>query len=119
MKVDGKGDTFIFPQGDTNVSASAKMPKGGCYFDNIIRQEKIDETNLNGKSDFEEQFQPFNEAILSYYEKTAGDIYKNTEYAIIGIYGGMGLGDAAYLPGPGNKKTPGIKIGRASCRERV
>ncbi|NQT00922.1 MAG: methyltransferase, partial [Planctomycetes bacterium] len=41
------GDIHQYPQGDKSVPASGRMPKGGFYFDDIIRQEPIDEAKLN------------------------------------------------------------------------
>ncbi len=46
---DEEGNIYLYPQGDTSVPASAKMPKGGYYFDALIRQEPIDEKNLDPK----------------------------------------------------------------------
>src|SRR5271166_2083988 len=45
--IDAGGDTLIYPQGDMNVPPSGRMPKGGYFFDSIIRQEPIDDERLN------------------------------------------------------------------------
>ncbi len=45
--VDDNGDLLIYPEGDTSVSASAKMPKSGYFFDAIIRQQPFVEENLD------------------------------------------------------------------------
>ena len=42
------------PEGDTTVSPSGRMPKGGYFFDSIIRQEPIDEERLNPEDNLEE-----------------------------------------------------------------
>jgi hypothetical protein len=109
VKTDSEGDVYIYPEGDTSVLPSAKLPKGGFYFDNIIRQEPFDEDNLHGKSDFKEQFKLFSDEDLKYYETSVNGIYNNTQYAIIGNFGGAGIGDVAHLSGPEMKKTPGIR----------
>ena len=44
---EGSGDTLIFPEGDLSVPPSGRMPNGGYFFDSIIRQEPIDEDNLD------------------------------------------------------------------------
>ena len=36
--VDANGDTLIYPEGDTTVAASGRMPRGGYFFDCIVRQ---------------------------------------------------------------------------------
>ena len=46
IKIDDRGDNLIYPEGDTSVPPSGRMPKGGYFFDCIIRQEPIDEDRL-------------------------------------------------------------------------
>lgn len=106
---DEYGNTYVYPGGDLSVPPSAKLPKGGYYFDSITRQEEIDEDNMNGREDFKEQFKIFSEEDLKYYQKNAESLYKNTQYGIIANFGGAGIGDLAHIPGPGLKKTPGIR----------
>jgi hypothetical protein len=48
------GDILMYPQGDKSVRASAKMPKGGYYFDSIIRQRPIDDAKLDPADNLEE-----------------------------------------------------------------
>ena len=43
VEKDEAGDLLIYPEGDTSVPPSGRMPKGGHFFDSIIRQEPIDE----------------------------------------------------------------------------
>lgn len=52
--VDENGDTLIYPQGDTTVPPSGRMPRGGYFFDCIVRQEPIDEEKLNPEDNMEE-----------------------------------------------------------------
>ena len=40
------GDIVQYPKGDRSAPPSGKMPKGGYYFDTIVRQEPIDESRL-------------------------------------------------------------------------
>jgi len=37
----------MYPEGDRSAKPSARMPKGGYYFDSIIRQPPIDDAKLN------------------------------------------------------------------------
>src|SRR3954469_3788024 len=41
VTVDEKGDTLIYPEGDTSAPASGRMPKDGFFFDAIVRQEPV------------------------------------------------------------------------------
>ena len=45
---------FIYPKGDTTAPPSGHMPKTGYFFDSIIRQEPIDEDNLDPADNLEE-----------------------------------------------------------------
>ena len=42
IKPETNGDILQYPQGDRSVPPSVRMPKGGFYFDDIIRQGPID-----------------------------------------------------------------------------
>jgi hypothetical protein len=48
------GSLVQYPFGDKTARPSGRMPKGGWYFDAIIRQEPIDEDNLNVEDNLEE-----------------------------------------------------------------
>ncbi|MBC7958751.1 MAG: methyltransferase, partial [Vallitaleaceae bacterium] len=107
--VDEKGNTFIYPQGDLSVKPSGKLPKGGYYFDGLVRQEPIDEDHMNGKLDYQDDFEVMNDATLRSIEEQVNYYYNNTDYGInLGNFV-AGLGDFAPLPGPGLKKTKGIR----------
>lgn len=106
---DKEGNLYIYPQGDTSVQPSARMPKGGFYFDNIVRQEPIDEDNLNGRADFADDFQIFTDDILRSIEEQVNYYYNNTSYGLNGGNFVATLGDFASLPGPAIKKPKGIR----------
>lgn len=102
-KTDEMGIEYIYPKGDISVLPSGKMPKGGFYFDNIVRNSQTDEDKLNAREDFTDDFQVFSDEELEFIEKQADYYYKNTNY---GLSGGNFLcspGDFAPLPGPGIK----------------
>jgi hypothetical protein len=44
---DENGDVLMHPEGDTSIPPSARMPKTGYFFDAIIRQEPIEEDELD------------------------------------------------------------------------
>ena len=57
VTTDAKGDTLIYPEGDMTAPPSGRMPRGGYFFDSIIRQEPFDEERLNPEDNMEE-FKP-------------------------------------------------------------
>jgi len=102
------GDILMYPQGDRSAPASAKMPKGGFYFDSIIRQRPIDDVTLNPADNLED-FALVSERDLRYYEKTARELYEGTELAIAAHLPGTAFGDIALVPAPWMKDTKGIR----------
>ena len=103
-----KGDILMYPEGDKTVPASARMPKGGFYFDSINRQPPIEEAKLRVEDNLEE-FQPISDNDLEYYRRQADYLYKNTDYAIVGNFGGTAFGDIALVPAPFLKHPRGIR----------
>jgi uroporphyrinogen-III decarboxylase len=102
------GDILMYPEGDKSVPASAKMPKGGFYFDSIKRQKPIDDTKLNPADNLED-FSLISDEDLKYYEQKANELYKNTEMAIAAGFPGTAFGDVALVPGPWMKDPKGIR----------
>ncbi len=102
------GDIFQYPEGDKSVPASVKMPKGGFYFDSIIRQKPIDEAKLNPADNLEE-FTLISKEDLKYYEQKANELYEGTDLAIAMGLPGMAFGDIAHVPAPGFKDPKGIR----------
>lgn len=105
---DAQGDILQYPQGDMSVPPSAKMPKGGFYFDAILRQHPIDDDKLDIKDNLEE-FGTFSDDYLKWVEQTVGAAYENTNKAILGTPGGCALGDIAMVPGVNLKDPKGIR----------
>ncbi len=104
-----EGDCRVYPKGDKSVDYSAWMPKGGFYFDNHVRQGNIDESVLDGKNDFANDFPVMSDEVVADITAQVEDIYNNTEYGInVGNFM-CGFGDVAALPGPGQKETKGIR----------
>ena len=102
------GDILMYPEGDKSVPASARMPKGGFYFDSIIRQKPIDDAKLDPADNLEE-FQPISDEDLKLYEQRADDLYRNTDLAVVAGFGGSAFGDIALVPGPWMKDPKGIR----------
>lgn len=109
--VDAEGRTYLYPQGDMSVPPAAVMPKGGYFFDNIIRGhvDYDDDDTPDGKADFFDDFGLYTDEQLRNIEETCNDYYNNTEYGLIGGGALAGLGDFAIIPGPANKHPRGIR----------
>jgi uroporphyrinogen-III decarboxylase len=106
-KKDENGDELIYPKGDTSVPPSGRMPTNGYFFDTIIRQEPIDDDNLNVEDNLEE-FAPLEDADLDYL---AGEVerLKDSTRGVMANFGGTGLGDIALVPGPFLTHPKGIR----------
>ncbi|MDR1903342.1 MAG: methyltransferase, partial [Treponema sp.] len=102
------GGLYQYPQGDRSAPPSGYMPKGGYYFDALIRQEAFDEDNPSVKDNMEE-FTPLSEDELRYNQEQAALLRKNTECAVIAGMGGTALGDIAMVPATFLKHPRGIR----------
>ena len=104
---DEKGDTLVYPKGDTSARPSARLPKNGYFFDTIIRQDPIDDDKLDPRNNTEE-FGPVAAEDLDHFERVSKEAAA-TGRAIIASFGGTGLGDIALVPGPGMTNPKGIR----------
>jgi hypothetical protein len=105
--LDQDGGVLIYPEGDTSVSASAKMPRASYFFDAIIRQEAIDDTHLNPEDNLEE-FTYISEADLQHWKSEISK-YKNSKKALVATFGGTAFGDIALVPAMQLKHPKGIR----------
>ena len=109
---DESGKTYVYPQGDRTAEYSAVIPKGGSFFDSVPRERfdwDLDEEDLTPLEDFKEDFSVASDEEARYWEKKSIELYENTDYGIVGMIGGGGLGDAAMIPGPAVKHPKGIR----------
>ena len=104
---DEKGGWYLYPQGDTSVPPSGRMPKNGFYFDAICRQSPIDEAKLDPADN-----------LVEFSELTREDIQPLVDMANAAIRAkkgtilsvpGTGFGDIALVPAMWMKQTPGIR----------
>ncbi len=102
------GDILLYPEGDKSVPPSGRMPKGGFYFDSLIRQPPIDDDNLNVEDNLEE-FGPISDEELEHFRREAERLYAETDKAILANFGGTGFGDIALVPAPWLKHPKGIR----------
>ncbi len=107
-EVESDGDLLQYPEGDRSAPASGRMPKGGFYFDSIIRQPPIDDATLDVGDNLEE-FGPITDADLAYFEREAERLYAGTDKAILACFGGTAFGDIALVPAPWLKNPRGIR----------
>ncbi len=102
------GQIYQYPEGDKSAAPSGVMPKGGFYFDAIIRQEHFDEDNLRVEDNLEE-FKVLGEEEIEYFRKEAERLYDETDKAIVLTAPGCGFGDIALVPAPWLKDPKGIR----------
>jgi len=105
--VDKNGDTLLYPQGDLSARPSARMPRGGYFFDAIVRQEPIDEDRLDPGDNLEE-FVPITNEELDFLESEARRA-RDTGRAVMASFGGTAFGDISHVPGAGLKHPRGIR----------
>ncbi len=105
--VDENGNTYIYPEGDTTVMPSARMPQSGYFFDAIIRQHPIDDDQLSPEDNLEE-FELLNENDLAFWKESTAKA-RATGKAVIAGFGGTALGDIALVPGMQMKNPKGIR----------
>jgi hypothetical protein len=103
------GYTMVYPCGDRGAPYSLHMTPEGSFFDNIYRSPPVDEDNLTPLEDFRENYTLKTEEDCVYWEKESKRLYEETDFAIMGVFGGMGLGDIAEIPGPSVKNPKGIR----------
>ncbi len=104
---DADGSYLIYPEGDAGVPPSGRMPSGGYFFDSIIRQEPIDENDLDPEDNLEE-FGPVDEDTLAYFAVETARA-RETGRPVLASFSGTGLGDIALVPAPFLKHPRGIR----------
>ena len=105
---DENGDILLYPEGDRSVPASGRMPKGGFYFDGVVRQPPLDEDRLNVQDNLEE-FGPISAEDLEYLASEAERLWSTTDKAILANFGGLSFGDIALVPAMNLKHPKGIR----------
>jgi hypothetical protein len=103
------GDLLAYPRGDTSLAPSARMPKGGYYFDAIVRQEPIDEAHLDPDEWVQSMFSLYSQEDLRYLEARAAYLYRYTPWSIVGHLSGGAFGDISHVPAVGLPQPKGIR----------
>lgn len=104
---DANGDILLYPCGDKTVPASARMPRGGFYFDALTRQDPIDDDDLRVEDNLEE-FTSVAEADLALL-KTEAERLAATDRAVLLSFGGTSLGDISHVPAMELRHPRGIR----------
>jgi hypothetical protein len=101
------GEVFIYPCGDTGAEPSGRMPRGGYFFDTIIRQGPLDEDKLDPNDNLQE-FGPVEESTLAYFRSECAAARKTGRF-VIANFGGTALGDISSVTGPMIPRPRGIR----------
>ncbi len=105
--VDERGDTLVYPKGNTSVPPSGRMPTTGYFFDTIVRQPPLDPAQLDPADNLEE-YSVVSDADLTDLD-TDVTAAEGSGRAIIGVLPGMALGDIAFVPAPSLEHPRGIR----------
>jgi len=103
------GDIVQYAKGDRSAPPSGRMPRGGFYFDTIVRQEPIVEEKLDAREWVAQTYSLYSEEELRFLENTSRHWYDNSSYALVGNFWGAGFGDIAIVPGPAVPYPKGIR----------
>lgn len=107
VTTDPNGDTLIYPGGDMSVPPSGRMPRGGYFFDAIIRQDPLNEEAMNPGDNMEDFKLISDEEIGHLVQATRAAAA--TGLGVIAGFGGTAFGDIALVPGPFLKHPRGIR----------
>ena len=102
------GDVLMFPEGDRSAPPSGRMPKGGFFFDTIVRQPPLDESKLKVEDNLQE-FGPISAEDLEHFRREAERLHASTDKAIFASLPGTAFGDIALVPVPWMKYPKGIR----------
>ena len=102
------GDILMYPEDDRSALPSGRMPKGGFYFDSIVRQEPIDDAKLNVEDNLQE-YGPISDELLEHFASDADRLRRESDRAILANFGGTAFGDIALVPAPWLKNPKGIR----------
>jgi hypothetical protein len=103
------GDLLLFPRGDRGAAPSGRMPRGGYYFDTIVRQKPLTEENLDPKLWVEQTLARYTDEDLGYLERASFSARRDTDLAVVGNFCDGGLGDIGLVPGPGAPDPAGVR----------
>ena len=106
---DANGDLLMHPQGDLSIPPCARMPKGGNFFDAIIRQEPGAEDHLDPREFAAQQISRYTDEDLGFLQKQSESLYRQTDRSLVGCWFQGGIGDIAWVPGMNAAHPKGIR----------
>jgi len=107
-EADENGDILMYPEGDRSVPPSARMPRGGYYFDEIVRQPPLVEARLDPADNCEE-FTILSKEAIRYFAAEADRLSRLTDKALFAGFCFSSFGDIALVPAPWLKRPKGIR----------
>ncbi len=102
------GSILMYPEGDRTAPPSGHMPAEGYYFDTIVRQPPIVESELRVEDNLEE-FKPLSADDLARFGRLSAELHDGTDLAVIGNLVSAGFGDIALVPAPFLRDPKGIR----------
>jgi uroporphyrinogen-III decarboxylase len=105
---DEQGDLLLSPHGDQTKRPRGRMPKNGFYFD-IIPYQDPDAWDRLIPEEFAEQFGRLDDETLTHLQKRSEELYRTTDYAILGGFGGGALGDMPFVLASEIESPKGIR----------
>ena len=99
---------LMYPEGDTSVPPSGKMPKSGYFWDAINRQKPFDESKLDPMDNCEE-FGIMSDEDVKYFKQKVDWYYENTDAGIYLTFPGIAFGDIALVSATWLKDPKGIR----------
>jgi len=105
--INGQGDVFMYPGGDTSVDPCARMPVAGYFFDAIVRQDPIIERQLDPADNLEE-FTEISDHDIHYF-KSHAETHAGSGKAVVVNFGGTAVGDIALVPAMHLRHPKGIR----------
>ncbi len=107
VRRDDRGGLLIYPEGDTSVPPSGRMPEGFYFFDTIVRQPPIVEERLDPADNLEE-FSPLGDDDLAWYKRQSTALASAGRGVVLSMPG-TAFGDIALVPAPWMKHPKGIR----------
>ena len=108
IELEPNGDVLMYPEGDRSAPPSGRMPKGGYFFDTIVRQPPLNERKMKVEDNLQE-FGPISTEDLEHFRCEAEQLHTATDKAIFAGLPGTAFGDIALVPVPWMKYPKGIR----------
>lgn len=100
------GVVDVYAGGDKSYPASAAIADGGYFFDAKNRDFNFDENNIKLEDNLED-FTKIDERTLDYLKREVKNV--DASKAVVGSFGGTGIGDIALVPATFLKAPKGIR----------